>query len=381
MKGNKLLLSVLTWIGTLTILTAQPVIDNNVFPKVGTQFDLQGVDSPAIDINAAGPNVVWDFSAVQPAPLLSYQYRDASQANAASQYPDAELYVALQGGAEAFYKATNNQFVQIGFTTIDPILGQLFVHIRYDTPYVIYQAPIEYDDRSSRKTSFHFTFSADTLPDSILAQIPANSRPDSIRVLVSIQTRTKVDGWGRLLLPNRQFNSVLRESIEETRQTRILFYLEALKRWTDVTDLIRIYFPNMPLDPIHINRLRFFAPGQAGEVASVDLDTVGKPVRLVFNGALTYTKPLPSNRSIIVKPNPTFGKVTFYFRGLPPGNYQIEILNILGDPIWTRWFRLTPKNSKLRENLYFLPRGTYLYSIKNEKGEILTIKKLIMLKP
>jgi|GEM_PF-4972693 len=381
MKANNLLLCILTWTGTIAILTAQPVIDDHVFPTVGTHFELEGVDSPAIDINAAGPNAVWDFSGVQPAPLLSYQYLDAAQANAASQFPDAELYVPLQGGAEAFYKSTNNQFVQLGFTTIDPLLGQLFVRIKYDTPYVIYQAPIEYNDRHSRSTAFHFTFPADTLPDSILTQIPPNFRPDSIRVLVRISTKTKVDGWGRLLLPNRQFNAVLRETTEELRETRILFYTHSLMRWTDVTGYVKSLMPNLPLDPLTIHRLRFFAPGQKGEVASVELDTLGKPVRLVFNGALTYTKNQPSIRSITVKPNPTFGKVTFYFKGLPPGNYQIEILNILGDPIWTRWFRLTPKSSKLRENLYFLPRGTYLYSIKNERGEILTIKKLIMLKP
>ncbi len=360
-------------------LFSQPVLTSAYFPKSGDILRTNIARNPDITISAPGPNQVWDFSRVNGRNVLTSEYKPADQAQAYQDYQDADIFLPIPPSFERFFASDTKMFNEIGFTSLDPIVQLLSFNVRYNEPYTLYRAPLKYEDVSRQETSFFTTFPFDTLPDTIVNQVPPTFRPDTISVRVFIKRSDKVDAWGTLHLPSNSY-SVLRQKNIEIRRTRIFAYSPVLG-WSDATDIIKGFFSGLPVEPDTSITYSFFSETNSGPVAVIQVDSIGGVASLTYGGWATATKNPGGQTSITAKPNPTYGKVNFTFDNLTPGRYHLEILNILGKPVWDNYYNINSTHKVIKENYFFLPKGTYLYSLSDSQNRVLTIKKLIVLKP
>jgi hypothetical protein len=84
--------------------------------------------------------------------------------------------------------------------------------------------------------------------------------------------------------------------------------------------------------------------------------------------------------SIRISPNPASNKIIFEIRNMPFGNYVLRILNILGTEVWQQSIKINT-NMNIEANISKLPKGTYLYNLKDSRGATVMTKKLIISRP
>lgn len=79
----------------------------------------------------------------------------------------------------------------------------------------------------------------------------------------------------------------------------------------------------------------------------------------------------------IFYPNPSYGIIEFDLDLIGFDEIQISIRNILARELWSS----TVNRQSPKTNLSFLAKGTYLLSIKNMKGDVLTTRRLAIITP
>jgi Secretion system C-terminal sorting domain len=83
---------------------------------------------------------------------------------------------------------------------------------------------------------------------------------------------------------------------------------------------------------------------------------------------------------IRISPNPASDKVVFEIRNMPFGNYVLRIMNIIGTEVWRQDIKVNT-NMNIQASVGKLPKGTYLYNLKDTKGMLVTTKKMIVSRP
>ncbi len=86
----------------------------------------------------------------------------------------------------------------------------------------------------------------------------------------------------------------------------------------------------------------------------------------------------PSDRDIVLYPNPTYGKVNIALVNYPIGKYSYRVSNIIGKVIYESEIYYS---NHIKDDLSFLPKGSYLYSVFDENNRKLMTKKLIVITP
>jgi hypothetical protein len=117
-------------------------------------------------------------------------------------------------------------------------------------------------------------------------------------------------------------------------------------------------FPDCPVD--FINYLRVSNPTANNESEN----TNSKDIEIKFN--------IIKNLTVDIAPNPTNGIVNFFIQNPLQGNIRIEILNLIGEIIWSGQ---TSQNN-YSVNLENLSKGIYMIHFSNEQ-QVIT-KKLII---
>jgi len=79
-------------------------------------------------------------------------------------------------------------------------------------------------------------------------------------------------------------------------------------------------------------------------------------------------------------PNPATNEVNIEFSGLKAGNYTIKMYSVLGQELHTENHDLIDNATVFFDTSDFA-RGTYLLSVQNKAGNILSTKRLIIDKP
>jgi Secretion system C-terminal sorting domain len=84
--------------------------------------------------------------------------------------------------------------------------------------------------------------------------------------------------------------------------------------------------------------------------------------------------------TIRISPNPASDNVVFEIRNMPFGNYVLRILNIIGTEVWQQAIKVNT-NMNVQASVGKLPKGTYLYNLKDAKGTLVTTKKMVINRP
>jgi hypothetical protein len=85
-------------------------------------------------------------------------------------------------------------------------------------------------------------------------------------------------------------------------------------------------------------------------------------------------------KDVILYPNPTYGNIKIELINYPPDYYQLEIYNIIGKVVY-RKSNFDYKINTIRDDVSFLKKGSYLYSILDRNGKKLITKRLVIITP
>lgn len=374
----KRLLPVLLFLFGCLCSWAQITITNATFPKVGDTIKMVYDGAPTdVNISASGADQNWDFRKLQGITRHSQMITTVkdksmpafSNSNMTGRYPvDKQL----------FFKTTDTRLELVGVAGNDPMGLGVKVHGQYTPPLTERRTPLSYKDKNESNSKIAFAFSSNELPQKVINDLPIN--PDSVRFRIAIKREDVVDAWGVLSIPGGDYE-VLREKRTEIRSTSIDTKMSPLP-WLDVTDVVGnqldylgqdtiityYYYSEEEIEPIAIVKTR--ADGKKAIAVEYKANKARNNIRYVNRG----------RADLLAYPNPAIEEVRFEFLNLPRGKYDLTIYNILGVEVWQRDY-LILKDKTIKVDLTDFRKGTYLYSLVNEKGKTITTKRLVILRP
>ncbi len=362
-----------------TALTAQITVTNASFPSVGdtlkTAFD--GMPT-GIDVGLSGTDQNWDFTSLQGITRENI-ILPASEGDNFNSFPSSDILTGLDPIGELYIDKTDSRYEQVGYAGLDPAGLGINVVVRFSPGILDRRAPMTYPDVNTSSYSINLTFAADEIPGGILDSLPIS--PDSIRLRVESNRTDFVDAWGKMEVPGGTYD-VLREKRTEIRETFIDTKINPLP-WIDVTDVVGGAFPFLGKDTIVT--YNFFAEGIKEPVAVVTVDPVDETtvnsVEYVANDVISNVRYVNSGSAdVFAYPNPAIEEARFEFLNLNRGDYRLVIYNILGVEVWRNNYEIT-RDQTAKVDLSDFRKGTYLYSLIDERGKTLTTKRLIILRP
>ena len=376
-------LSILTVLSLLFVIAgeAQITISDVYFPQAGDTLKLAFDGMPSgIVVNPPGGSIDqnWDFSSSQGMPRQII-YRPASEGNASAEFPSADLLVNLDPVGEMYYRRTATTFEWIGYQGLDPAnLGiNLIVHL--NPSLVERRAPLNFLDFGDSHASINLPFASSDIPGDILDSLNLPLTPDSIRLRTDIDRIYVIDGWGNLTIPGDTYQ-VLREKQIEYRNTEI-----------DVKFGIGDWIENIPIPgldfigPDTITTYTFYNDVEKEAIAVVNVDNedndIVNTVEYKDNGVQTSIRYVNNGKpDLIAYPNPAIDDVRIDFFNLPSSDYTLKIYNILGIVVWEKNYTITGTRSE-KISLRDLRKGTYLYSLINDTGKIISTKRVMIMRP
>jgi len=356
--------------------TAQIRISSTQLPAPGDTV-LFAVDNLPAGIQAGvpGENLRWDFTTLQ-APFT--QRTAWSTPSAASPFPSANLQLRLGEETIMYFDKRNDGTVfQLGATGQDPLGLGFTGTVEYAKPELYRRAPLAYGGTYEHEYAFSQTVAAEDLPRVLLDELPIT--PDSFRVSLVGDRTDEVDAFGRMVLPGGFFE-VLREKRTTVQRLKLEAKLGPFP-WQDVTDFVTSDdFPNERVQVDYV----FFSEELNEPVAILEMGPSERFVaRVIFSVPSVTTNVQEVSRlepGVYAFPNPAIINVRFEFTNLPPGNYDLSIMNILGIEVWKESYFLQGSRTE-RIDISNLRKGTYLYSLKDSRGKIITTKRLVVVRP
>ena len=366
----------------LSICTyAQITVTSASFPGLGDTL-LTAIDNlpSGIDITQAGGNQSWSYVSLEAPFNQSTEMLPAIQGPGAFAYPDADFYSSFGEGVVAYYRATSSKVEILGLYGGDPIGLGLETVSRFDPPLVIRRAPLNFLDNHQNEYDIAIALDADDIPGDILGELPIT--PDSIRIRANITRYDLVDAWGTLTIPGGIYD-VLREKRTEYRELRLDAKVPILG-WVDVTDVALEAFPFEGLGQDTSISYHFFSNEAIEPIAVVELNNDETLVERVEFKGNTVTSNLQTlsklKPGVYAFPNPAIVNARFEFANLPKGRYKLKIMNILGIEEWSKTYDISG-NYTDKVDISSLSKGTFLYSLTNEQGKILSTRRLVVIRP
>lgn len=379
MKRTLLLLSLFYFVG---IARAQITVTNASFPMAGDTLFTAIDNLPSnIDVQAPGGDVTWDFTTLQSPFTRSNVVKAASEGDAFNQFPEADLIVSMGENSEGYVNVTDEVIELVGFNGEDPLGQGIQVTARFDPPLVQKRAPMNFFDVNQSESALVFPISADEIPSQLLNQLPIT--PDSLRIRYTFDRLDVVDAWGTLTIPGGIYD-VLREKRTEVSELR----LDAKLGFTDWIDITDIALQVAGLEQLGMDTTisyNYFSETSKEPIAVVNFNASETLIETVIYKSSDISTNVQNvekmSPGVYAFPNPAIVNVRFEFTNLTPGEYSLKIYNILGIEVWNKDYDITDGYLTEKENISSLKKGTYLYSLVDERGKTISTKRLIVVRP
>lgn len=169
-------------------LQAQPILSHTGDMPIGTELTFFQCTNPGITVGEGGAGILWDFSGLTVIDTTYKQIIHPDSTPYSSQFPTATHVEVNDDGSYVFVQRTNADDL-VGFIT--PGLA-----ITYNDPYRFLQRPLAYGDQLSDISTRSYWIASE-------------------QYIGSGSSTTTVDGYGTLLLPNGEFENVLRVKFDQ----------------------------------------------------------------------------------------------------------------------------------------------------------------------
>ncbi|MCB9037367.1 MAG: T9SS type A sorting domain-containing protein [Lewinellaceae bacterium] len=364
-----------------TAAQAQATITNESFPVAGDTLFTAVDNLPAGNyITGSGGGQSWDFTTLQsPFPRRTLLL-PAMQGPGSYAFPSATYYASINPSLVAYYRVSSSKVELLGFYGQDPLGLGVESPSRFDPPVVQQRAPLNYLDMNESQANLSLAFSANDLPAGVLNNLPIT--PDSLRIRLNIQRSDVVDAWGSLTIPGGIYD-VLREKRTEVRETRLDAKI-GFFGWQDITD-IAIQALNIPELGPQTTVNYYYLSNEAIEpialVVANESETQVQRVEYKANNIVSNVQSVDALKpGVWAYPNPAIVNVRFEFTNLAPGRYKLKIHNILGIEEWRKTYQISGNHTE-KVDISSLRKGTYLYSLVDDRGKTITTRRLIVVRP
>jgi len=360
--------------------SAQITITNATLPSPGDPWAF-AIDSAAYLLNITGPSntaITWDFNDGGNSQLENqHEYLEYVQAPSQGTVPDSfmntNLLIPFLGGEGYCVKGTNTVAVH-GFHG-DPfdLLGAE-ITASFTDPMITYNAPMNYDDVFTDYGEFYVEIDGSIIPS---GQFPI--AVDSARILYQANLVDSVDAFGTLITPTGSYD-VLRISRIEYRYTEVEALIPVFG-WVDAEQ----YLPNdIGHDTIWTWIYRDANTSQ--NILEIDLSWKGSTLGVLTTKDARWLRPanevnnedirfIPG--SVKLYPNPAVNELNIELNGFSTGSYTIKLYSILGQELYSEQHDLAG-DATVFFNTSDFTRGTYLLSVQNDVGKIISTKRLII---
>lgn len=356
----------------------QTVIRSGSFPQPGdTLFTHIDYLPNGINIEVPRQGGRWDFSTLQSPFARKMDIFPASFFSEHKNFPRANAAVILQENQLGFFLIGEKEISLLGLVGDDLLSLGLNTLTVFDPPLIERRAPLKYQDGYQTESFVRYSFALEDLPQNEFKTLPFS--PDSIRLSITIDRQDYVDAWGTMLIPGGIYD-VLRERRQQLRTVEVETKI-GQQPWKNVTHLLK---GNEKLKDQYSVNYYFHSNESRNPVAIVYMDGEEQQVLNV-----AYNAPMKADNiqqvgnirpGLYAYPNPAIVNVRFEFTNLPPGNYKLRISNILGLEEWSETYYIDGHRTE-RVNIAALRKGTYLYSLVDEKGKTVSTKRLVIIKP
>lgn len=368
----------------LTPLAAQVTMSNDYFPLAGDTLKYNTVDSlylTTLVISEPGENLVWDFGI----PGIDEERADPVISTVGdSTFAGADVKILTGFNTESYYAVSDTAFDLVGISTSFSFLPEFVISTPANPARPTRRAPLNFGDTFETVTVNTATIAVDSLPEEAIALFGESIvNFDSMRITTTSSRQDVVDAHGDLTIDGKTY-AVLREA----RTEDVFIKLEVIAPfipWTDVTATLAIVDPRLAsfvgqqtitrtylywspeiIEPV-VEILTFL---ESGEIQRMDFRRRQRPVSTDGPGA--------RQEQVKVYPNPASELATFEFTGLERGEYTLALYNVNGSMVASRNFSPLGNQTRLNVEVSALPKGMYLYNLRNALGRTITTKRLIV---
>ena len=365
--------------------TAQITITEAYFPAAGDTLRYGESDSMMATVNllSPGPDRQWDFG-TQTAVDTQLQIIRPYDGN--PEFPNADVIVAIDSANEGYYAITDTTYELVG---IRGMLNDVLPGFQYNAPVTPgraqRRAPLEYQDRYVSTTVNTIAVDVDSLPDEVLDEVDEFRDllvgVDSIRIVSTSERTDVVDAYGMLTI-NGQTYEVLRERRMETSSARLFIKVGFLE--TDITSTILSQQPDLSnfLGEQESTITYYYwtnTEKEAVAIVTADGSDAAQSLRFILGDVTNSVRgPQLTQAQVRVYPNPARDLTTFEAAGLESGSYTLRVVNMLGREMIRQQLTTVDGRVRTEVNVGQLPRGPYIYSMTNERGRILTTRRLLV---
>ena len=330
-----------------------------------------------LNYDKIGNNAYWDFRSLSAPFTYQLHIKSANQGQNSSVFQNAQGVIQKQEGYEMYTIHTQNAFSIVGYNNYDFMDLGLGLPSHYNEPYPIQVKTYNLGDDIEKEYLLYMPISNNDVPNDILKELPYT--PDSARYVMHVNRKSSVLAAGKLDLRVDRY-TVVRESIEEEISRHLEIKNESIP-WQDVTELFE---GNNLFQNETIRKEIFWSTKSNVPVAELMID----PATGLVQHAQFASHPFLNDevkiqslkKDIYAYPNPTLGITRFDLSNLQSGFYKLEIINLLSRTVWAEDYYVD-QNKTVKIDLSGLRKGTYFYLLKNELGETLVTKRLVILKP
>lgn len=369
-----LLLNILFFIG-LNLAYSQITIGTNHFPSVGDEMRIARDTNPYIFMTGPGPAQNWDFSALNVTQAWVREIKAASTGVKADSFPNADFIIPWLGG-EGYADVQGDSIEMVGyFANPLPVAPNLDVFARYNPTPTLYRANLDYGDTFTENTFYQVELDGATIPPE---EVPYGISADSARYVFSSINVDTVDAYGTMTTPMGTWD-VLRVKHIEYRDVQ-LWGKFPFFGWIDAS--------GYGIDGVGQDTLvtySFFSDTSLEPIAFVEIRSNGsnRYVDFKIDNSINVSTNEIANRSKSIKvyPNPAVNQVSFEIDDFEAGEYDINIYNIIGRQVKNQSVQIGGQKETITEDISDLNKGSYMYSILNNKGEILATKRLVIIRP
>ena len=280
------------------------------------------------DLGFKGDDNLWLFTSLKGPRSLKYETLSAKQGRFTNHFPDAELVVRSPDGKETYLQEFNGSWKQVGYArlevnSIEPLVVAFNQPLNSCTPQDI-----------NLTTRY-----ATTISGSLIGNLTFDDVKDASGVLYLPDGIFDVTRTTRKM--TRVFNGVAQESFE-------------------------YYFEDN-------------ATGTIVMLITMNQDNSIDKIRYLTNEDEYAIRGVSNTREFLLYPNTGYGEVRLEFTNFSPGTYSLVVYDIVGRELWRKQFEII-SDVTVKEDLSFLPRGTYPYTIIDENQNRILTRRLAIIK-
>ena len=325
-----------------------------------------------ISVGKPGQNNLWDFSGLRAPVVHTFRYQSAEKGKYFHLFPTADYTLLDAWGSEKYFRSKGSDYQLLAEVIPARNARSQPIIKKYDIPLVLFNW-----DKLGKKEAYSSGMWSVTLEEYELRDFGID-QINRLKIEVNEDVTETMDASGLIYLPN-SIENVSRIKRQKNNEITVSSWTDG--EWVPINSSI---LKKLKIE-VHsyIEEYLYVDLKTKDIVALVNMNQFGSPGSVLYkssdiDNAITYNP--DKGQQFILHPSTTFGDIRLDFIGFSSGKYTLELSNIIGKKIWTQVYTVN-RDMTLKEDLSFLPKGTYQYTLLDDQHNRILTRRLAIIKP